>query len=252
MGQDAGGFSARNDGTLCSFIFLVCPFSCLHCLGSGAGLRGRLDLDDLGLLHLHLGLDVLDLCLEAGAGQYSQQCIFHTRYHFCCSHLLADKLQAALDGALGVAPVCLEQYGADQFVDGLAVLELGELLIFLGQHFIELASKDITDRLDTEIFLLLCLEFLPRLHGISEICKVSQAQSTSPGFVDIMDLFAASCTPPTGPEAVAGYRPFFDGLMSEGGREAKRSEEMENNRQVRISRYQHTAQSGTTVRTSPL
>lgn len=60
--------------------------------------------------------------------QYSQQRKYLSRYQVCRSHLLADKLQAALDGALGVAPVCLEQDGADQFVDGLAVLELGELL----------------------------------------------------------------------------------------------------------------------------
>jgi hypothetical protein len=41
-------------------------------------------------------------------------------------------------------------------------------------HIIEFSSKNTTNRLDAEIFLLLCLEFLPRLHNVSEICKVSQ------------------------------------------------------------------------------
>jgi hypothetical protein len=45
-----------------------------------------------------------------------------------CSHLVGDELQTALDGALGVGSVLFEQDGPDQFVDGLIILELGELL----------------------------------------------------------------------------------------------------------------------------
>ena len=50
----------------------------------------------------------------------------------CHSHLLVDKLQTTVDGALGVGPILLEQDGPDQLVDGLVILELGKLL-FDGQ-----------------------------------------------------------------------------------------------------------------------
>ena len=46
----------------------------------------------------------------------------------CYSHLLVDKLQTAVDGALGVGPILLEQDWPDQLVDGLVILELGKLL----------------------------------------------------------------------------------------------------------------------------
>ena len=96
---------------------------------SATGLRGALDLDDLGLDLLDLGLVLLDLILEAGAfGTMSARSFADREVGAQNSHLLADELETAVDGALGVCPVLLEQDGADELVDGLVVLELGKLL----------------------------------------------------------------------------------------------------------------------------
>lgn len=43
-------------------------------------------------------------------------------------HLLGDEVQTALDCALGLHLILLQQHGADQLVDLLAILELVELL----------------------------------------------------------------------------------------------------------------------------
>jgi len=64
-----GAFCAMNGWTRLAWldlVFLGARISWLRCLGtSGGSLRGRLDLDDVALLLLHLGLDLFDLCLEA-------------------------------------------------------------------------------------------------------------------------------------------------------------------------------------------
>ena len=44
------------------------------------------------------------------------------------SHLLANKLEAALDGALGLELLLLEQHGPDELVDDLLILQVVELL----------------------------------------------------------------------------------------------------------------------------
>lgn len=58
------------------------------------------------------------------------------------SHFLADELQPAVDGTLGLDLVLLEQYGPDELEDLLTVFE-----------FVELA-------LDAEVFGFLSLELL--------------------------------------------------------------------------------------------
>ncbi len=47
------------------------------------------------------------------------------------SHLLVDKLQPAVHSALGIGPVLLEQHGADELVNDLALLQLLKLLLHL-------------------------------------------------------------------------------------------------------------------------
>lgn len=43
-------------------------------------------------------------------------------------HLLGDEVKTALDCALGLHLVLLQQHGSDQLIDLLAILELVELL----------------------------------------------------------------------------------------------------------------------------
>lgn len=57
-------------------------------------------------------------------------------------HLLPDEFQATVDGALGLDLVLLQQHGADELVDLLAILELLELA------------------LNSQVLRLLCLELL--------------------------------------------------------------------------------------------
>lgn len=125
------------------------------------GLRTRLDLDDLALDPLRLLLDVLDLSLLALTKRCSrqQQPTAHCLRGSSNSHLVPDKVEPAVHGALGFDLVLLEQHRADKLVDVLAVLELAELA--LHAEVLRLLRLELLARGDD------CLQFWG---GVSGVC----------------------------------------------------------------------------------
>lgn len=85
------------------------------------------------------------------------------------AHLIGDEIQTALDCALSLHLILLQQNRSDELVNLLAILELVELLRNMSAfRFLRTVVSGLTHLLHTEVLLLLSFQFLTRLDSSLE------------------------------------------------------------------------------------